>query len=402
MLLKFVEAWTYVDIRKPQIIRLCGSHGSKGAPRMAASTKNRSRQPLGALAAAVVTALALAMAVPAGVATGQEGGIDRNVIPVAPNAPERYVVQKGDTLWDISAKFLTDPWYWPEIWHINPQVANPHLIYPGDELALTWVDGRPQVTIASGGATRLSPRVREYPLSEAIHAIPYERIAAFMQRPAVLTQDEVDGAPYVVRARDERLISAVGNDIYVRRLSDAAMGNRYSVYHVGDQLKDPDDGDVLGYQGLYAGEAAVNRLGDPTTLRVVDSARETLEGDILRPAAIEDKQDFIPRLPDSKVDGTIMSVIDQRTMVADYDVVIINRGARDGLKPGHVLEVWEHGEEVLDHTQNPESRRVQLPDERNGVAMIFKAYDRMSYGLMWRSDREVHVGDAVRSPGTGG
>ncbi len=369
---------------------------------MAASSNNRSRQSLGAFAAAAVTALALAMAVPAGDATGQEGGIDRNVIPMAPNAPERYVVQKGDTLWDISAKFLTDPWYWPEIWHINPQVANPHLIYPGDELALTWVDGRPQVTIASGGATRLSPQVRESPLSEAIHAIPYERIAAFMQRPAVLTQDEVDGAPYVVRARDERLISAVGNDIYVRRLSDAAMGGRYSVYHVGDEMKDPDDGDVLGYQGLYAGEASVNHLGDPTTLRVVDSARETLEGDILRPAAIEAKQDFIPRLPDSKVDGTIMSVIDERTMVADYDVVIINRGARDGLKPGHVLEVWEHGEEVLDNTRNPESRKVQLPDERNGVAMIFKAYDRMSYGLMWRSDREVHVGDAVRSPGTGG
>lgn len=369
---------------------------------MAASTKTHSRRPLGALAAAAITAAALAMAVPAGVATGQAGGIDRNVIPMAANAPDRYVVQKGDTLWDISAKFLTDPWYWPEIWHINPQVANPHLIYPGDELALTWVDGRPQVTIANGGATRLSPRVRENPLSESVHAIPYERIAAFMQRPAVLTHDEVASAPYVVRARDERLISAVGNDIYVRRLGNGTVGSRYSVYHVGDELKDPDDGNVLGYQGLYTGEAALNHSGNPATLRVMDAARETLEGDILRPATIEEKLDFIPRLPEKAVDGTIMSVIDSRTMVADYDVVIINRGARDGLKAGHVLEVWEHGEEVNDYTNNPESRKVQLPDERNGVAMIFKAYDRMSYGLMWRSDREVHVGDAVRSPGTGG
>ena len=369
---------------------------------MVVSSKFRPRRPFGALAAAAVTAVALALAVPAGVATGQESGIDRTVIPVAPNAPDRYVVVPGDTLWDISAKFLTDPWYWPEIWHINPQVANPHLIYPGDELALTWVNGRPQVTIANGGTTRLSPRVRENPLSESIHAIPYERIAAFMQRPAVLSQDEIDGAPYVVRARDERLISAVGNDIYVRRLADGAIGNRYSLYHVGDELKDPDDGDVLGYQGLYTGEAALNRLGSPATLRVVDSARETLEGDILRPLTIDPKLDFIPRLPESKVDGTIISVIDQRTMVADYDVVVINRGERDGLKPGHVLEVWEHGEEVPDNTNRPESRKVQLPDERNGVAMIFKAYDRMSYGLMWRSDREVHVGDSVRSPGTGG
>ena len=268
------------------------------------------------------------MAVPAGVATGQDGGIDRDVIPVAPDAPDRYIVQPGDTLWDISAKFLTDPWYWPEIWHINPQVANPHLIYPGDELALTWVDGRPQVTLARGGPVRLSPRVRENPLSDAIHAIPYERIAAFMQRPAVLTKDQVEGAPYVAHARDHRLISSVGNDIYARRLADGAVGNRYSIYHVGDELKDPDDGDLLGYQGLFTGEADLNRVGDPATLRVVDSARETLEGDILLQAAADPKMDFVPRAPDTQVDGTIMSVIDERTVVADYDVVIINRGTQ--------------------------------------------------------------------------
>ena len=133
---------------------------------MAASSKTGSH-PLRALMAAAVTAIALAMAVPAGVANGQDQGIDRGVIPMAPDAPSRYVVVPGDTLWDISAKFLTDPWYWPEIWHVNPQVANPHLIYPGDELALTWVDGRPQVTLASSGNVRLSPRVRANPLSMA-------------------------------------------------------------------------------------------------------------------------------------------------------------------------------------------------------------------------------------------
>jgi len=369
---------------------------------MASSPLIRNRHPLYAATASAIATLALALALPAGVAAGQEQGIDRTVIPVAPDAPERYVVQPGDTLWDISSKFLTDPWYWPEIWHINPQVANPHLIYPGDELALTWVDGRPQVTLASGGPVRLSPRVRSNPLSDAIHSIPYDRIAAFMQRPAVLTADQVKGAPYVAAARDERLISSVGNDIYVRRLSDGALGNRYSIYHVGDELKDPDDGDVLGYQGLYAGEGNVTRLGSPVTMRVMDSSRETLEGDILLPVAIEPKMNFIPRAPATQVDGTIMSVIDERTVVADYDVVIINRGSSHGLEPGHVLEVWEAGEEVLDMTENRESRKLQLPDERNGLAMIFKAYDRMSYGLMWRSDREVKVGDQVRSPQHGG
>lgn len=365
---------------------------------MASSPSAAHPNPLRALAVAALAVLAVAVALPAGVASGQDQGIDRSVIPISPDAPDRYIVQPGDTLWDISSKFLTDPWYWPEIWHVNPQVANPHLIYPGDELALTWVDGRPRLSVAQGGPTRLSPRVRENPLSEAIHAIPYDRIAAFMSRPAVLSAEQVEGAPYVAAARDQRLIASVGNDIYVRRLADSTLGNRYSIYHVGDELVDPDDGDVLGYQGLYTGEADLRRLGKPATMRVVDSARETLEGDILLPVEAEAKLDFIPRAPESEVDGRIMSVIDDRTVVADYDVVIINRGARHGLKPGHVLTVWEAGQEVRDVTENRESRSVQLPDERNGLAMVFKAYDRMSYGLMMQSDREVHVGDAVRSP----
>ncbi len=345
-----------------------------------------------------IALVAAAIAIPAGIATGQQG-IDRGVIPMAPDAPDRYVVQPGDTLWDISAKFLTDPWYWPEIWHINPQVVNPHLIYPGDELALTWVDGMPRVTVASGGPVRLSPRVREHPLSESIHAIPYERIAAFMSRPSVLTDEQIQGAPYVAHGKEHRLISSVGNDIYVRRLPAGTSGNnRYSIYHVGDELKDPDDGDVIGYQGLFAGEADLKRNGDPATMLVVDSARETLEGDILLQLAPDPKMDFIPRAPKSQVDGRVMSVIDDRTVVAEYDIVIINRGTRHGLEPGHVLTVWEAGEEVRDLTRNAVSRTMQLPNERNGLAMIFKAYDRISYGLMMESEREVHVGDAVRSP----
>jgi hypothetical protein len=348
--------------------------------------------PARRLAAAALVAVAIAVP-----ATGQQG-IDRSVIPVAPDAPSSYVVQPGDTLWDISARFLTDPWYWPEIWHINPQVQNPHLIYPGDTLALTWVDGQPRVTVAQGGATRLSPRVREHPLSEAIHAIPYERIAAFMQRPSVLSEEQVKGAPYVVHGRDERLVSAAGQQVYVRRLGSAAIGTRYSVYHVGDELKDPQGGDVLGYQGLFTGEANLKRSGDPSTMLIVDSARETLDGDILLPVLAEPKMDFIPHAPAGFEGGTIMSVIDERTVVADYDVVIINRGTRHGLEPGHVLTVWQAGEEVRDTTAHAESRKVQLPDERNGLAMVFKAYDRMSYGLMMQSDREVHVGDAVRAP----
>ena len=341
--------------------------------------------------------VAVALAV-AGIAAGQQG-IDRSVIPVAPDAPDRYVVQPGDTLWDISSKFLSDPWYWPEIWHINPQVANPHLIYPGDELALSWVDGQPRVTVASGGPVRLSPRVRENPLSEAIRSIPYDQIAAFMSRPTVLAKEDVEGAPYVVHGRDDRLVSSVGQEVYVRRFDDAKMGGRYNVYHIGDELKDPDDGDVLGYQGLYTGEADVRRTGDPATMMIVDSSRETLEGDIVVDIVPAPKLDFLPRAPKTQVDGKVMSVIDDRTRVAQYDILIINRGKRHGLEPGNVVAVWTAGEHnVRDVTPNPESRTVDLPDERNGLAMVFKTYDRLSYALIMHSDREAQVGDEVRSP----
>ncbi len=364
---------------------------------MAPTLNLRFRRPFRSLLGAALTAVAIAIAVPAGVASGQQG-IDRSVIPVAPDAPQTYIVQPGDTLWDISSRFLTDPWYWPEIWHVNPQVQNPHLIYPGDTLALTWVDGQPRVMVASGGPTRLSPRVRENPLSEAIQAIPYERIAAFMSRPGVLAKEQIESAPYVAHGRDGHLAFSVGNDIYVRRLGNTSLGNRYSIYHVGDELKDPESGDVLGFQGIFTGEADLKRNGDPATMLVVDSARETLEGDILLPVAHDAKMDFIPRAPKGQVDGTVMSVIDDRTVTGQYDIVIINRGTRHGIAPGNVLSVWEAGYEARDITENAVSGKMMTPEERNGLFMVFKAYDRLSYGLLMESSREIHVGDSVKSP----
>jgi hypothetical protein len=367
---------------------------------MASPGNSPFRRPVISLASAALMALALSIALPAGVATGQQQGVDRGVIPVAPDAPDHYTVQKGDTLWDISARFLTDPWYWPEIWHINPQVANPHLIYPGDVLALTWVEGQPRVMVETGGPIRMSPRVRESPLSEAINAIPYDRIASFTSRPDVLSAEQVKGAPYVVRGRDQRLVSAQGNDIYVRRFENSAPGGRYNIFHVGDKLKDPDDGDVLGYEGRFTGQADFRQSGDPATLLLVSSARETTEGDILLPDAVSVNMDFIPRAPATAVNGTIMSVSasDQRTVAGEFDVVIINRGSSQGLAPGHVLAIWEAGEEVRDKSDNSVSRKVQLPEERVGLLMVFKTYDRMSYGLTLESSREIKVGAAVRKP----
>jgi len=368
---------------------------------MALSSFFKSHGPVGrSLLATAATALifAVGLTLPGGTPSAQSGGIDRSVIPIAPDAPERYVVQKGDTLWDISAKFLRDPWYWPEIWYVNPQVANPHLIYPGDVLALIWVDGRPQLVLERGGATRLSPRVREQPLSEAIRAIPWNIVEAFMSRPTVLAKEQIKGAPYVVAGRDQRLLSSVGDDVYLRRLKDGSPDAAYRLYRVGAELKDPEDGRVLGYDGVYAGLGRVTRVGDPATLKLVESARETMPGDIALPDVLELSMDFIPRPPKGTVDGQIMSVADERLLGGQYIVVVINRGLRHGLEPGNVLSIWKSGPTVKDENTHRVSGSVELPENEVGRFMVFKSWDRLSYGLVLDSDRELAVGDLVRNP----
>jgi hypothetical protein len=325
------------------------------APSSVFKSRKVSRWSMTVAAAALVFTLGLAL--PAGPAAGQSGGIDRSVIPIAPDAPERYVVVKGDTLWDISAKFLRDPWFWPEIWYVNPQVENPHLIYPGDVLVLTWVDGRPRLSLETGGATRLSPRVREQPLYEAIRAIPWEIVEAYMSKPTVLAKEQIESAPYVVTARDERLITGPGDQVYVRRLGSAVTDQSWLLYHVGEKLRDPETGDTLGYQGIYTATGKVIRTGDPATL-----------------------------------------LVDKHLKIGQYHVVVINRGSRDGLEAGNVLSIWKPGKTVKDETKYRESSKVDLPENRNGRFMVFKCWDRLSYGLVLNADREISIGDVVRNP----
>jgi hypothetical protein len=366
------------------------------APSSVFKSRKVSRWSMTVAAAALVFTLGLAL--PAGPATGQSGGIDRSVIPIAADAPERYVVVKGDTLWDISAKFLRDPWYWPEIWYINPQVENPHLIYPGDVLVLTWVDGKPRLTLESGGATRLSPRVREQPLSEAIRAIPWEVVEAFMSKPTVLAGEQIESAPYVVTGRDERLIAGHGDEVYVRRLGGAVKDQSWLVYNVGEKLRDPESGDVLGYQGIYTATGKVLRAGEPATLLLTESPRETRHGDIVLPDPIEVGKDFIPHPPSGQVEGVIMSVVDQHLKFGEFHVVVINRGSRDGLEAGNVLSIWKAGITVKDETKYRESSKVDLPENMVGRFMVFKTWDRLSYGLVLDSARELDIGDKVRNP----
>ncbi len=352
----------------------------------------------GRSAAALVLVLALATGT-SGLSAQQGGGI-----PLNPGHPDSYVVQKGDTLWDISSMFLRDPWYWPEIWYVNPQVENPHLIYPGDVLTLVYVDGQPQLRSSRGtvagatGTDRLSPRIREEALDQAVTTIPYEVIAPFLDKGMVLSRKEIADLPHVVALRDDHLVAATGNDAYVRG-DLAGPDATYSVVRVGSKLVDPDDGDLLGYEGIYIAEGQVRREGDPATVRLSDSQRETMKGDRLVARTDPLPLQFQPRAPDRPVEGRIVHVVDGVTQIGQYQVIVLNRGERDGLEPGHVLSVWQAGRKVRDDVDSGLfGRKVQLPDEMAGTLMVFKTYERLSYALVMQAEGPIHTLDKVRNP----
>lgn len=321
--------------------------------------------------------------------------------PVAlnPDHPDRYVVVRGDTLWDIAGRFLRDPWYWPEIWQVNPQIANPHLIFPGDVISLVYIDGEPRLILERGRVERLSPRIREERLEDAIPTIPYDAIRAFLSRPTVLPADQIEGLPYVFTTRHGNLLSSAGQEVYVRGTNGSAR-DRYNVVTIGDPLTDPDDGTVVGYEGIHVGEGHISRAGDPATLYLEHTRRETRRGDRLLPDTEPDTMNFFPRAPEQPVEGRVIHVSDGVSMIGTWMVVVINRGARDGLEPGHVLQVYEAGRVERDTIGGTGlfGQNVQLPDELAANMMVFRTFDRISYGLVMEAYNEFRVHDIVRSP----
>ena len=330
---------------------------------------------------------------------------------INPSAPKSYVVKRGDTLWGIASMFLRDPWLWPEVWYINPQVANPHLIYPGDTLALAYgANGQPQIVLLHGGGARLDPRLRSNPIDGAIPTIPYAAIAAFLSRPSILTSEQVKTSPYVLAFRDSHEVGGTGNEIYIRNLN-APERSRFSVVHIGDPLRDPDDGKVVGYQGIYAGTALVSKPGEVTKAVLIDAARETLRGDKVMPVDNDVPLNFVPSAPRTNVNGRIIAVVDGTVLIGQYQVVAINRGTRDGIANGTVLAIDRAGDKVRDTYGNGASftrktqdmgtsfaKRVKLPDERVGTLLVFKTFNRVSYALILGATDTIELQDIVHNP----
>jgi hypothetical protein len=330
---------------------------------------------------------------------------------INPTAPKNYTVKRGDTLWGIATTFLRDPWLWPEVWYVNPQVANPHLIYPGDMLTLAYGrDGKPMIRLEQGGAGRLDPRLRSSPLDGAIPTIPYSAISAFLSRPSVLTDEQIRSAPHVVAFRDEHVVAGTGHEVYIADLK-ATPNSRFSVVHVGDPLRDPDDNRVVGYQGIYTATALVSQPGSPAKALLIDAARETLQGDKVVSADTDVPLNFMLRAPRNEVHGRIISVIDGTQTIGQYQVVVINRGKRHGIDAGHVLAIDQAGKSVKDVYGRQStvlhymgglgtsfSPTVKLPDERVGTLLVFKSFDRISYALVVGAADVIHVQDVVHNP----
>jgi len=314
--------------------------------------------------------------------------------------PDRYTVVEGDTLWGISGAFLSQPWQWQQIWRANPQIENPHLIYPGDSLSLVYVDGQPRLQLSRGasrGTVKLSPQVRRSPMVAAIDTIPLDAINSFLIANRIVdTPEQFQGMPYVVAGDSGRVISGNGDRIYARGQFEANQ-SVYGIFRQGKSYFDPDTQEFLGINADdIGGGKVVAEEGDIATLQLNRSTQEVRLGDRL--FATEERSitsTFVPSAPQAEVNGLILDVPRGVTQVGQFDVVTLNKGQRDGLVAGNVLAVFKTGETVRDRITG---ESVKIPDERAGLLMVFRSYEKLSYGLVLTATRSLAVLDKVHNP----
>lgn len=320
-------------------------------------------------------------------------------VTLKPGHPDRYTVQPGDSLWDISAHFLKDPWYWPEIWYGNPAIKNPHLIYPGDVIKFTTVGGKPRLTVErQGGTIKLSPRVRVEELEKAVPTIPINALRPFLTGDRMVSAEQWREAAHIVAAADEHVMGAPGDPVYVRGLSQRDTNGIYAILRKREPLVDPQNAVVLGYQAAHVGDAMCGPNGEPATCIIKRSNREVLPGDRLLPVEEEALRGrFYPSPPAQPIEGLIIAVMGGVSQIGQYNVVAINRGEAQGLRSGDVLLVYKPGQQVIDRFGGAR-QRVDLPAERAGEMIIFRTFPRMSFGLIMEATRAMRVHDLVRSP----
>ena len=345
-----------------------------------------------------ILVLCFLAAAPGGIAQSQRP--DR--LQLNDNIPLTYIVKKGDTLWDISAIYLSEPWRWPELWDSNPQVDNPHLIYPGDVLTLRWENGRPRL-VRGVQEVRLSPQIRSEAINQAIAPIPRDQIEPFLRGNRIVMPEDYEVAPYVIAGDAKRLISALGDRIYARGEMDLSE-QTYGLLREGQLVIDPITDEVLGLQVADIGTATLvsrsqsDRSAEAVkTLEVTRVTEEVRISDRLFPQ-LQGVVDafFYPQAPAVRIENAFMVAVDGGvSQIGALDIVTINRGAREGLRRGDVLAIHQTGDVVKDPIAGD---WVELPDVRAGVVMVFAVYEKASYALVLSASRPLAVGDKVKNP----
>jgi hypothetical protein len=334
------------------------------------------------------------------------GAQNPQTIQVADKAPSSYTVQKGDTLWGISGRFLKDPWRWPDIWRLNrDQIKNPHLIYPGDIVKLDYVDGQPQLSLTRNGV-RVSPSTRASALDvDLIPSIPPGDIEPYLSKSLVTGPNGLtDAAEILSGRRPERLIRGGGDIVYVAGLNSNA-GDYWYIYRPGPPISTYDGTDVLGYRSKFIGTARVEKFGELSTVRIESADLEVLIGDRLLPAPRETLANYIPRAPDKAIDARVLDVPFTNTETGRGYVVTLDKGSVDGLEPGNVLAVYRAVEPIVDPRASKQQATIlrfldpttmftpavlaSPADERTGLMFVFRTFDRVSFAIVLNTTESV-------------
>ena len=360
-----------------------------------------------------------------GLGSGFGAMLRADEIRLQEQAPDRHVVVKGDTLWDISEKFLKDPWKWPEVWGFNKeQIKNPHLIYPGDVVLLTMEGGKPRLSLEKrrfGETVKLSPTIRGEPIiikEAGIPAIPVAAIAPLLSKGGVGDPADLAQAPMILGSSDERVMFGPGDRVYASK--GAADIVDWRVVRLGQALKNPDDPkEVLAYEMIHLAEARTEVPGDPQTVRILRTEQEVLERDRLVPAWKMEAPQYMPHAPEKPVKAKVVSALGGPLYAGAWMTLVLDKGSRDGIEEGHVLALFRPGRTVADpkciraekiaflagggrgHAEDckkDENDMTALPETRNGLAFVYRVFNKVAYALVMKTAEPVAVGDLARNP----